>query len=273
MDWLIFTFKDFLDIFLVGMLLYYVYDVLRKSGSGTLFGGIIALIVIWIITSQVLRMKVLGGILDALFSVGIVVIVIIFQEEIKRFLNLLGSTQRWRFIRRIFKSDKEDEVSREQSFIGMISFACANMARKKTGALIVIEQETSLEQYIHTGEIINAKVNSRLIENIFFKNAPLHDGAMIIRDYTIVAAACILPVAQGHELPKEMGLRHRSGLGMSQATDSKVIIISEERGEISIAYHGELIANVDSDQLQKFLSSSFRDLSKIGTLVTSVARV
>lgn len=273
MDWLVFSFKDVLDILLVGLLLYYVYDVLRKSGSGTLFGGIIALIVIWVITSQLLRMRLLGSILDALFSVGIVVVVIIFQDEIKRFLNVLGSTQRWRFFRRLFKTEKNNSTSREQSFIGMISFACANMARKKTGALIVLEQETSLEQFIHTGEIINAQVNSRLVENIFFKNAPLHDGAMIIRDYTIVAAACILPVAQGQGLPKEMGLRHRSGLGISQATDAKVIIISEERGEISIAYRGELIANVDTDQLQQFLSSTFTDMSKIGNTATTVRRV
>lgn len=271
MEWLAFSFKDFMDILLVGLLLYYVYDVLRKSGSATIFGGIISLILIWIVTSQILRMRVLGGILDALFSVGIVVIVIIFQDEIKGFLTLLGSTQRWRFIRRLFNPDKNVEVSREQSFIGMISFACANMAKKKTGALIVIEQGTSLEQYIHTGEIINAQVNSRLIENIFFKNAPLHDGAMIIRDYTIVAAACILPVAQGQELPKEMGLRHRSGLGMSQATDAKIIIISEERGEISIAHNGEMIADVTTDQLQQFISNDFTDLGKIGTLVTAHA--
>lgn len=271
MEWLAFSFKDILDILLVGLLLYYIYDLLRKSGSATIFGGIIALIIIWIITSQVLKMRVLGGILDALFSVGIVVIVIVFQEEIKHFLTMLGSTQRWRFFRRLFKKNTTEETGKEQRFIGMISFACANMARKKTGALIVVEQETSLEQYIHTGEIINAKVNSRLIENIFFKNAPLHDGAMIIKDYQIVAAACILPVAQGRELPKEMGLRHRSGLGMSQATDAKIIIISEERGEISIAHNGGLIANVTTDQLQQFLRSDFVDLASVGQLVTAAA--
>lgn len=271
MEWLTFSFKDFLDILLVGLLLYYVYDVLKKSGSGAIFGGIIALILIWIVTSQILGMRVLGGILDALFSVGIVVIVIVFQDEIKRFLNMLGSTQRWHIFRRIFRQQKVSEQSKEQNFIAMVTFACAGMARKKTGALIVIEQGTALEQYIHTGEIINAKVNSRLIENIFFKNAPLHDGAMIIRDYTIVAAACILPVAQGQDLPKEMGLRHRSGLGMSQATDAKVIITSEERGEISIAYKGEMIQDVNTSQLQSFLSSGFTDLRNIGTLVNSVA--
>lgn len=269
MEWLSFSIKDFIDILLAGLIFYYVYDVFRKSGGATLMVGILALGVIWFFTSQVFNMRLLGGGLNALLSVGIVVIVIIFQEEIKRFLNLLGSTQRWRFIQRLLKPGKDSEVNREQSFIGMISFACANMARKKTGALIVIEQGTSLDQYIHTGEIINAQVNSRLIENIFFKNAPLHDGAMIICNYTIVAAACILPVAQGHELPKEMGLRHRSGLGMSQSSDAKVIIISEERGEISLAHDGELMANVTTDQLQQFISSDFSGLSKIGKLVVS----
>lgn len=273
MEWIPFSFKDLLDILLVGLLLYYVYDVLRKSGSGTLFVGIIALITAWILTSQILNMRVLGGILDAFISVGIVVLVIIFQEEIKHFLNMLGSTQQWGFIKRLFRQGGARDEARESGFIGTITLACSNLARKKLGALIVIEQEISLEQYIHTGEIINADVNPRLIENIFWKNAPLHDGAMIIRGYKIVAASCILPVSQDADLPKEMGLRHRSGRGMSEQTDAKVIIISEERGKISVAYRGEMLANIGVDQLQQFLSSSFVDLAQIGTLATSTTKL
>lgn len=273
MEWIPFSFKDIMDIFLVGLLLYYVDDVLRKSGSRTLFIGIISLIFLWILTSQVLEMRVLGGILDTFISVGIVVLVILFQDEIKRFLNMLGSTQQWGFLKRLFRQSSEQDDAKESSFIGMITLACSNMARKKLGALIVIEQGISLEQYIHTGEIINADVNSRLIENIFSKNAPLHDGAMIIKGYKIVAAACILPVSQDADLPKEMGLRHRSGRGMSEQTDAKVIIISEERGKISLAYRGEMLANIGIDQLQQFLSSSFKDLSQLGMVATSATKL
>ncbi|MDN4753498.1 diadenylate cyclase CdaA [Porphyromonadaceae bacterium W3.11] len=273
MEWLPFSFIDFLDIILVGLMLYYTYDMLRKSGSGNLFIGVISLIIIWILTTQLFKMKVLGGILDAVMGGVVVIVVILFQEEIRRFLNMLGSTGRWRFLRRLFKQNRKEKEEKESSFVAMLSFACSNMARKKTGALIVIEQEISLEAYAHTGEILNADVNSRLIENIFFKNSPLHDGAMIIRDYSIVAAGCILPVAQGNDLPKEMGLRHRSGLGMSQQCDAKVIIISEERGKISLAHRGELLINIDINQLQRFLSSSFNQLSELGAVADAKTKV
>lgn len=129
-----------------------------------------------------------------------------------------------------------------------------NMAKKKTGALICIQQEMELTVYEHTGEMFNADVNARLIENIFFKNSPLHDGAMIIADNRIKAAGCILPVAQNASLPKEMGLRHRSGLGMSLETDAIVIIVSEERGKISVAHKGNLSVNVTAEELQQILS-------------------
>ena len=273
MEWLPFSIIDFFDILLVGLLLYYVYDMLRKSGSGNLFVGVIALIVIWILTTQVFRMRVLGAIMDAVMSGVMIIIVILFQEEIRRFLNMLGSTGRWRFLRKLFRQDRKEQASKESAFIAMLTFACSNMARKKTGALIVFEEEISLEPYAHTGEILNADVNSRLIENIFFKNSPLHDGAMIIRGHSIVAAGCILPVAQGNTLPKDMGLRHRSGLGMSQQTDAKIIIISEERGKISLAHQGELLVNVSMDQLQKFLSSSFQKLSDIGEVASVDTKV
>ena len=128
------------------------------------------------------------------------------------------------------------------------------MAKKKTGALICIQQEVDLSIYEHTGEIFEADVNARLIENIFFKNSPLHDGAMIIADNKIKAAGCILPVAQNAKLPKEMGLRHRSGLGMSLETDALVIIVSEERGKISVAQNGNLEINITAEELQQILS-------------------
>ena len=192
----------------------------------------------------------MGAILDKFISVGFVVLVILFQDEIRRFLLALGSHRGWKFLGKLF-SKRGDDPEKEGKFVAPVVLACMNMARKKTGALIVIQQDMDLTIYEHTGEMFNADVNARLIENIFFKNSPLHDGAMIIADNRIKAAGCILPVAQN---AKDMGLRHRSGLGMSLETDALVIIVSEERGKISVAHKGKLSVNVTAEELQQILS-------------------
>lgn len=260
MDWIHFTVKDFVDVLLVATFLYYTYKALKTSGSRTLFTGIIAFIILWIIIYRVLEMRLMGAIMNQFMSVGFILLVILFQNDLRRFLNALGSKKRWSFLGKIFT--REDEhIRTESNAAASLTIACINMARKKTGALIVIEGAIDLEPYEHTGERINADVNPRLIENIFFKNSPLHDGALIISNNKLAAAGCILPVAQSTELPKEMGLRHRSGLGITQVTDAKVVIISEERGKISVAHQGELLADVSSDQLRKFVSTRLTDLS------------
>ena len=175
------------------------------------------------------------------------------EDEIRRFLVALGSHRGWKFLEKLFAKRNHDKDS-EGKFIAPVVLACMNMAKKKTGALICIQQDVDLTIYEHTGEMFNADVNARLIENIFFKNSPLHDGAMIIADNHIKAAGCILPVAQTAQLPKEMGLRHRSGLGMSLETDAIVIIVSEERGKISVAHNGKIEVNVTAEELQQILA-------------------
>ena len=195
----------------------------------------------------------MGAILDKFISVGFIVLVVLFQDEIRRFLLVLGSHRGWKFLSKLF-SKRDPNSENESKFVAPVVLACMNMAKKKTGALICIQQEMELTVYEHTGEMFNADVNARLIENIFFKNSPLHDGAMIIADNRIKAAGCILPVAQNASLPKEMGLRHRSGLGMSLETDAIVIIVSEERGKISVAHKGNLSVNVTAEELQQILS-------------------
>ena len=198
-------------------------------------------------------MRLMGAILDKFISVGFVVLVILFQDEIRRFLLALGSHRGWKFLGKLF-SKRGGDPEKEGKFVAPVVLACMNMARKKTGALIVIQQDMDLTIYEHTGEMFNADVNARVIENIFFKNSPMHDGAMIIADNRIKAAGCILPVAQNATLPKDMGLRHRSGLGMSLETDALVIIVSEERGKISVAHKGKLSVNVTAEELQQILS-------------------
>lgn len=254
MWWLPITFKDAVDIVLLALLLYYIYTVLRNSGSKALFTGIMTFIVLWIIISQVLEMHLVGALLDKFVNIGFLVIIIIFQEEIKKFLVTIGSAERWKRIKRLFRDKQQGD--QDDRHIAPILLACVNMARKKTGALIVLQQNIDLSAWLHAGERFNADINARLIENIFFKNSPLHDGAMLIARGRIRAAGCILPVANNPDLNKDLGLRHRAALGMSQKTDALIIIISEERGTISVAHLGEIITNITAEQLQDMLSRS-----------------
>lgn len=245
--------KDLIDVLLVAFFLYQTFKLMKSSGTLAIFSGVVSFIIVWILVSQVLEMRLMGAILDKFISVGFVVLVILFQDEIRRFLMALGSHRGWKFLGKLF-SKRDADSEREGKFVAPVVLACMNMARKKTGALIVIQQEVSLSVYEHTGEMFSADVNARLIENIFFKNSPLHDGAMIIADGRIKAAGCILPVAQNASLPKDLGLRHRSALGMSLETDALIIIVSEERGKISVTHNGKLELNISAEDLQQILS-------------------
>lgn len=246
-----FGFKDLIDIILVALLLYYLFRLVKISGMRPLFLGIVVFLIIWVLVSQVFEMVLLGSILDQFVNIGLILLVILFADEIRRFLMSLGSQKGWRVISRlIFPVDKQ---KKDTSHLTAIVLACMNMSRSNTGALIVIQGDIHLGLYEQTGEIINSDVSSRLIENIFFKNSPLHDGAMIVVNQKIKAAGCILPVSQNPNIPKHLGLRHRAGLGISQETDAKVIIVSEESGRITYASEGRLKMNVTPEDLQRLL--------------------
>ncbi len=246
---------DAIDVLCVAFVLYEVYRLMKNTGIITIFAGILSFIALWILVSQVLEMKLMGAIMDKFMSVGILVIIILFQDEIRKFLLALGSNKGWKFLAKLFKP-KPNNVQEDLSYIMPIVLASMNMAKSKTGALIVLQQKMNLGIYVETGEILNAALSSRLLENIFFKNSPLHDGATIIADKKIKAAACILPVSQKHDIPKELGLRHRSALGVSQETDAKVIVVSEETGKIALAYKGKLHLDLSGEELQKRLTKS-----------------
>lgn len=247
--WLSFGIKDALDILLVAFLLYYIYVVLVRSTSKSLLYGIFSLLFVVFIARQ-LNMQMIGSIIDNFVGFGAIALVVIFQDEIRKFLFSLGSSKRWKEIRRKLFRDVRNE-SEEKNYVAPVVLACLNMAKKKCGALIAIQCDMDLSPYIHTGEIFTAEINARLIENIFFKNSPLHDGALIITGNKIRAAGCILPVSNSENLDKDFGLRHRSALGLSQATDAKVIIISEERGKISFAQNGIIKKDITIEELQK----------------------
>lgn len=253
-----FGIRDALDIALAALLLFYLYRIMKESGTINIFFGVLAFIIVWVFASQILEMKLIGTILDKFMSIGLLVLVILFQDQIKRFLVELGDHKRWRFLKKIFHHSharSADDATRK--YILPIVYACMNMSKTKTGALIVIQQNINLDNFAKSGDIINASINSRLIENIFFKNSPLHDGAMIIIGDRIVAAGCILPVSHDKNVPRALGLRHRSALGISQATDAFAIIVSEETGGISIAYRGVLTTRLSSAELEQRLSKFF----------------
>lgn len=248
--------KDLIDILIVAALLYYAYRLMKESGSISIFYGIMAFILVWLIASEILQLRLMGSILDKFMSIGLLILVILFQDQIKRFLVVLGSQRRWSFLRSIMRHD-DTRGADQRAMVMPIVYSCMAMAKSKTGALIVIQGSMPLDAYAKTGDIIDARINSRLIENIFFKNSPLHDGAMIVANGRIEAAGCILPVSHDPDIPRSLGLRHRSAMGIAQMTDAMAIVVSEETGKISVAHRGRLTTRISTADLEHHLSLLF----------------
>ena len=247
-----FGIKDFIDILLVAFLLYYTYRLMKASGSIRIFSGILTFILIWLVVTQVLEMKLLGSIFDTLMNVGVIALIVLFQDEIRRFLFTLGSHHNFNLLTRFFNASKKGTLQHDD--IMPVVMACLNMGKQKVGALIVVEHNAPLDEIVRTGDTIDAAINQRLIENIFFKNSPLHDGAMVISQKRIKAAGCILPVSHDLNIPKELGLRHRAAMGISQRTDALAIIVSEETGSISVAYRGQFHLRLNAEELESLLT-------------------
>lgn len=250
-----FGLKDILDILLVATLMYQAYRIVSRSGSSALFKGLLAFFVIWLVVSQILQMRLLGTILDKFLSVGIIVVIILFQDEIRRVLTTLGTNRTLRWLCKIFSKPDSDTADYTTT---QIVQACHSMAKSYTGALIVLEQGIILDKFRETGEKINGDVSARLIEAIFFKNSALHDGAMIISGDKIISAGSILPISHSPDMPNYLGLRHRAALGMSKETDAKIIVISEERGSISFVQNGEMELNISPQRLQELILSNIK---------------
>jgi uncharacterized protein (TIGR00159 family) len=250
-----FGIKDIVDIVLVAIMLFYAYRLMKESRSLNVFIGILVFVVLWLLVSQVLQMKLLGSIMDKVLSVGVIGLVILFQDDIRKFLYNLGAHQRVRALRRfVVSDDKALDKAHLKQVIMPVVMACMSMSKKKIGALIVIQRTTPLDDIVSTGEVFNADINPRLIENIFFKNSPLHDGAMIVAKEHIKAAGCILPVSHDLDIPKELGLRHRAALGITQESDSVAIVVSEETGTISIAVRGKFHLRLSAEKLESILT-------------------
>ncbi len=254
---LTFGLKDFIDILCVAYILYYCYRLMKRSRSVNIFYGVLIFVSFWIIVSKVLEMKLLGSILNQLVNVGAIALIVLFQEEIRHFFYDLGTHEKANRLVRLFHSDKKKQLSEEfrydREVIFPIVMACINMSKMKVGALIVIENEIPLTEYIRTGETIDARITQRLVENVFFKNSPLHDGAMIVSEGKIKAAACILPISHDLDIPKEFGLRHRAGKGITAESDALAIIVSEETGNITAAHNDQFRSHLSAEELETIL--------------------
>lgn len=250
-------FLDIIDILLVAIIFYEIYKLVKGTVAFNIFMGIFIIFVVWLVVKS-LKMELLGSILSQLFGVGIIAIIIVFQQEVRRFLLMLGSRYRANrhfSLENLFSN--QFKLTSESSLHAIVD-ACRQMSATHTGALIVLARESELREYVETGENIDAEITSELIKSIFFKNSPLHDGAVIISLNRIKAARCILPLSQKLEISPILGLRHRAAIGISEQTDAYVIVVSEETGHISTSSNGELIDNVSTDELFKILESSHK---------------
>ena len=239
------TIWSVLDILIVAFIFYKGYMLIKETRAEQLLKGIL-LILVLIPISYILRLQMLNFILIKTITIGVLSIIIIFQPEIRRALEHIGSTAFDDF-HVIQDDEKLEEVINE------IVIAVENMAETKTGALIAIEQGTGLNEIINTGTKLDAIITAALIENIFFKNTPLHDGATILRNDRIVSAGCVLPLTNNNTINKKLGTRHRAGIGLSENSDALVIIVSEETGAISLAVKGRLTRNYDGKKLKNIL--------------------
>jgi uncharacterized protein (TIGR00159 family) len=243
-DWI-----DILDVLLVAFLLYQVYKLIQGSIANKVFFGYILMYVVYLV-AKALEMELLSAILGQFMNVGVLALLIIFQQEIRRFLMMLGRSTSIRE-NAFFKKFYTPKITKENiTSLQSIVEATKNMATSKTGALIVIEREDDLKKYIESGDVIDSEVSKRLLLSIFHKNSPLHDGAVIIREGRLAAARCMLPVSESGTISPALGFRHRAAFGMSEQTDAAIVVVSEEKGEISFINHGGIFRNMSVVDLE-----------------------
>ena len=251
-DFIEFSLLDVLDILLVALLLYYIYKLLKGTVAINIVIGVAIIFVIWKIT-EVLNMKMLSGILGTLLGGGVIALIIVFQQEIRKFLLMIGTTNftnKRSFLKQLkfLQTEISSEINTE-----VIINACKSLSKTQTGALIVIERTNALDFLINTGDNMNALVNEAILESIFYKNSPLHDGALIIRDNFIVATRVVLPISDNTKIPARFGLRHKAAIGISEKTDAVCLLVSEETGEISYIKDGGFILYSDYLELNEKL--------------------
>ena len=248
-----FNIVDIIDIFLVSILLFKLYKLVRGTVAINIFIGIVLIYIMWKIFSA-FGMELVSEIFNQFMSVGVLALIILFQKEIRKFLVVVGKTSFKN--QKIFLKSKNTIKILSEKKIEEIIHACKNMSKSKTGAIIVIEKNSTLESTINTGRTLNSELSNIMLESIFFKNSPLHDGAVIIQNEKISAARCVLPISESTSLPVTMGMRHKSALGITEQTDCICITVSEQNGSISFFQDGNIKPNLSIEQLKKYIYQS-----------------
>lgn len=252
-----FGWLDVMDILLVALLLYQLYHLVKGTPAINIFIGILLFYLLYIVV-RALDMSLFSSILGKFIDVGVIALLIVFQQELRRFLLFIGTTELFNkgsFGKGWF--DFKLDVRKHSNLdINAIVKACKNMSESRTGAILVITTGSELKFYANTGDPIEAKVSVRMIESIFYKNSPLHDGAVIIRDNIIIAARCVLPVTEDPDFPAHLGMRHRAAVGITETSDAIAVVVSEQTGEISFSKGGELINGLSPEQLREQLEKS-----------------
>jgi uncharacterized protein (TIGR00159 family) len=245
---------DLVDIVMVAYLMFRIYKLIKGTVALNILIGLFAFILFWLLI-KALNMELSSSIMDNFVNVGVLALIIVFQQEIRRFFLMFGSRYN---LSNKFSMDKffaSEGKGMLNIYIKPLVRACEHFSKTKTGALIVITKNSELLDYVQTGELINAVISSRLLETIFFKNGPLHDGAVIITQNKVKAAGCILPISQNMSLPQKVGLRHRAAMGITEDTDAISIVVSEETGRISLFRKGEMEMGLTPDELAEKLGS------------------
>lgn len=250
---------DIIDIGIVTFLLYKLYNLLRGGVAVNIFIGLLTVYAVYWVCVKILNMELLGTVLGQFISLGFIALIVVFQQEVRRFLLVLGTNNiltKSNLTRQILPWNWQMQKNPPLDIPAIVK-ACRQMSKSRTGAIIVLAKSSQLKYYSNTGDVMDADISQRLIESIFFKNSPLHDGAIIIYNNKIRAARCVLPVTENVELPAHLGMRHRAAIGITEQSDALAIIVSEETGEISVAQEGQVRINVTIEELERLLRAEF----------------
>ena len=256
-----FGITDAIDILLVAIMLYQLYKMVKGTAAVNVFIGLALIYVVWIIV-RAFELKLLGSILGKFINVGVIAVMVVFKQEIRKFLLYIGSNEfiKNRNWKTIFSFSNQSAVS--SRFIldaDSVINACFNMSESKTGALIIVSRKSDLKFYVNTGEVVDSALTDKMLENIFYKNSPMHDGAVIIKDNRIIAARCVLPVTENENFPSHFGMRHRAAVGLTETTDALAITVSEQTGNVSLTVNGEINSNLNRDKLRYLIEKNLKN--------------
>ena len=258
---LTFGITDAIDILLVAIMLYQLYKMVKGTAAVNVFIGLALIYIVWIIV-RAFELKLLGSILGKFINVGDNAVMVVFQQEIRKFLLYIGSNEflknkNWKTL--FSFSPQSTASSRFVLDADAVINACFNMSETKTGALIIISRKSDLKFYVNTGEIVDSALTDKMLENIFYKNSPMHDGAVIIKDNRIIAARCVLPVTEKENFPSHFGMRHRAAVGLTETTDAIAITVSEQTGTVSLTVGGEINSNLNRDKLRYLIEKNLKN--------------